>query len=234
MKIPRTYQYHTLGESPLLVNALAPILYFEGALYSKPKSERRKLMLINGNAPWAGQWASVNTVNKTSTGAESFSIAAGSSGKHLGNLQISALVAAGIRLPNGGWMSANVFKSDNFTDENPVMLVKGIDVCGTPFEVEVNINDVNPRNASFVEMFALDGYFTLQGKPAGVTRAAVGGMIQQELNGGNFDGFNAFSKMDFVAAVQQHMETQRSNGNWEGYFWLRPIFDTLSNHIESR
>ena len=59
-------------------------------------------------------------------------------------LRMDALYTAATRLPGGGYMNASVYKSANFSSDNPVMLVKGTNVDGTPFEVEVNINDINP------------------------------------------------------------------------------------------
>jgi hypothetical protein len=126
-----------------------------------------------------------------------------------------------------GFVNASVFKAESFSSDNPIMLVRGTDVDGRPFEEEININNVDPRNASFVEMFALDGYFAANGKPTGVTRAVAG------LARGADDG-NAFTKFDFVTPLRELLETQRINGNWDAFFKLSPIVDTLMNHIGNR
>ena len=140
----------------------------------------------------------------------------------------NALVSAGFAIP-GGWLNASVFKSENFTSDNPVMLVKGTNTDGMRFEVEINANEVNPRNASFIEMMALDGYFASKGQSLGTTRAAASAMAIKEARGGT-DGF---SKFDFLPSLTEAMEVQRQNRNWEAFHYLQHIVDTLSR-IENR
>jgi hypothetical protein len=147
-------------------------------------------------------------------------------------IQGEALVSSAVRVPGGGMMSASVFKSENFSAQNPVMLVKGTDVGGKPFEVEININNVDPNNASFAEMFALDGYFALNGKPSSTTRAAARDMAIQDALAGTTN--NAFTKFDFAAHLMNHFETQRFHNNWESVAWLNPVVDNLMNHIAQR
>ena len=89
-------------------------------------------------------------------------------------LDSSALISSSTRLPDGGWMNASVFKAENHSEDNPVFLVRGTDSNGKPFETEININNVNPRNASFIEMMALDGYYASKGQPLGAARSAAG------------------------------------------------------------
>ena len=141
------------------------------------------------------------------------------------NLDSSALISAGMRLPGGGWMNASVFKSESFSDDNPVFLVRGTDTNGRPFESEININNVNPRNASFIEMMALDGYFASKGQPLGATRGAVGAMS------GIRGSYDAFSKFDFLPPLQEMMQAQRVNGNLNGYLQYRNIIDSLFDFI---
>ena len=45
------------------------------------------------------------------------------------------------------------------TDDNPVVIAKGIDENGKEFEEKININDIDLRNASYVEMSALEAYY---------------------------------------------------------------------------
>ena len=141
------------------------------------------------------------------------------------NTQISlngdALVSSALRVPGGGMMSASVFKAENFSRNNPVMLVKGTDSNGKAFEVEININGVNPKNASFVEMFALDGFFAANGQPYGVTRAAAAAMS------GATGGSSAFTQLDFVSPLKELLETQRFHNNWDGVMRLSPVIDNL-------
>ena len=52
-----------------------------------------------------------------------------------------------------------IFTTDNdSTDENPVVLAKGVDENGKEFEQRIYINDVDPSTATVVEMRALEAY----------------------------------------------------------------------------
>ena len=178
-------------------------------------------MINNVNANQALLWHNVNSqTSKQQASNTTFA--------HI-QLDIDALFTAGVRVPGGGMMSASVFKTESFSFHNPVMLVRGVDVDGTPFEVEVNINNVDPRNASFIEMFALDGYFAAKGKPYSVIRASFGLMDAQKS-----DGNNAFTQFDFVTPLLELLKTQYLNRNWEAVAWLNPVVETLLNHIAQR
>ena len=146
------------------------------------------------------------------------------------NLDSRALVSSAMRVPGGGMMSASVFKAESFSANNPVMLVRDTDSDGRAFEAEVNINNVNPNNASFIEMFALDGYFVSNGQPAGLTRAATAAMAVENATGKN----NAFSQFNFLLPLKKHLETQLFHKNWDGFMQLKTIIDNLSEHIEKR
>lgn len=183
-------------------------------------------MINNVSASPAMLWHNVN--NQTSKKSQNTNLPTSTSATV--QLDGNALVSGGVRVPGGGMMSASVFKAENFSHDNPVMLVKGKDVDGSPFEVEVNINDVNPKNASFIEMFALDGYLAANGKPSSVTRAAAGAMAANNALSGN----NASTKFDFVTPLLEHLETQRFHNNWEAVAWLTPVVDTLLNHMAQR
>lgn len=70
-----------------------------------------------------------------------------------------ALTSVGF--PNGG--SASVFKSDNYTESNPQYLVKYWDENGEEQEYNVNPKEVDPSNASYIEMLAYSTYSDVQG-----------------------------------------------------------------------
>lgn len=42
-----------------------------------------------------------------------------------------------------------------------VVIAKGVDENGKEFEEKININDINLRNASYVEMSALEAYYNV-------------------------------------------------------------------------
>ena len=59
---------------------------------------------------------------------------------------------------NGTGLSFYIKYAEESTEDNPVVIAKGIDENGKEFEKKININDINLRNASFVEMSALEAH----------------------------------------------------------------------------
>jgi TFIIF-interacting CTD phosphatase-like protein len=59
---------------------------------------------------------------------------------------------------NGTGLSFYIKYAEESTEENPVVIAKGVDENGKEFEQKININDINLRNASFVEMSALEAH----------------------------------------------------------------------------
>ena len=55
---------------------------------------------------------------------------------------------------NGTGLSFYIKYAEESTDDNPVVIAKGIDENGKEFEEKININDIDLRNASYVEMSA--------------------------------------------------------------------------------
>jgi len=144
-------------------------------------------------------------------------------------LKGDALVSGALRLPGGGMLNAHVFKADSFTPETPVMLVKGTNTCGSPFEVEVNINSLNKNSLSFIEMFALDGYITAgTGNTSGIARAAGQALFHSDI------AADGFTKFDILPALKEALAMHRQNGNWEAAVWMNSIIDSFMNHFAHR
>jgi len=143
-------------------------------------------------------------------------------------LDSNAIVSSSVRLPNGGWVSASVFKHESHSPDNPVYLVKGTDVNGDKYEMVVNINDVNPRKAHFIELMALDGHFASKGQSLGFARSAVGA-----LNAGS-GVYNMFTKFDSLPPLHEMMVFQRANGNLSGFMHYKNVIDSLMEFMAMR
>ena len=180
-----------------------------------------------------------NTFMRTHQNTTSFDSMMANSASNQGRFAVldsSALVSSDMRVPGGGKINASVYKAEGYSADNPVFIVKGTNVDGTPFEVEINVKSINPRNASFVELHALDGYYVANGgQELGARRAAASAMIAAEVVGrpGNAE-FDAFSKFDFIPPLQEMMGYQRSNGNLSGYEHYRHIIDSLLDFIAQK
>lgn len=62
---------------------------------------------------------------------------------------------------NGTGLSFYIKYAEESTEDNPVVITKGVDENGKEFEEKININDINLRNASYVEMSALEAYYNV-------------------------------------------------------------------------
>ena len=185
--------------------------------------------MVNNVTQIAGKLLASTNAKRTSLQAFQIPQDVGISNAGLKN---EPLLSVGFRVPNGGWMTVNVFKAENFCEENPVMLVKGTNVCGTPFEKEVNIRGIDPQNASFVELLAFDGYSTANGRPSQTARIAARALLMQELNGKEFSEFNAFTQMDSVGALKDLLESLRKNQNYETLLWANENLEYFFKHFD--
>ena len=59
---------------------------------------------------------------------------------------------------NGTGLSFYLKYAEDSTEENPVIIAKGIDERGNEFEQRINVKDINPSYATIVEMRALEAY----------------------------------------------------------------------------
>ena len=143
-------------------------------------------------------------------------------------LDSKAIVSTSVRLPNGGWVSASVFKHESHTPDNPVFLVRGMDVNGDQFEMVVDVNKVDPKKAHFIELMALDGYFVSTGQPSGLTRNAVGALHA------GLGVYDVFTRFNSLSPLHEMMEFQRSNNNLNGYMQYKDIIDSLMNLLALR
>lgn len=50
--------------------------------------------------------------------------------------------------------TANVYKAVSYSEENPVYIVKGKDINGNDYEQEINVDDIDTSNCSYVEILA--------------------------------------------------------------------------------
>ena len=52
--------------------------------------------------------------------------------------------------------SVNIYKADNYSEDNPVYVLKGLDADGNAFEQEVDASKINPNSCSYNELMILN------------------------------------------------------------------------------
>ncbi|NLC76296.1 MAG: hypothetical protein GX750_01560 [Clostridia bacterium] len=92
---------------------------------------------------------------------------------------------------NGTGLSFYIKYAENSTAENPIVIAKGVDEKGNEFERTININEIDPHNATIVEMRALEAYLNVD---------KGGGLSSLSLSAGNL-GIN--DRIDFVAMFRK-------------------------------
>lgn len=69
---------------------------------------------------------------------------------------------------NGTGLSFYIKYAEQSTEEDPVVVAKGIDENGEEFEQTIHINEIHPNSATIVEMRALEAYLGVD-KNGGLT-----------------------------------------------------------------
>ena len=108
----------------------------------------------------------------------------------------NALTAVGF--PDGS--SVSVYKSDAYDSANPEYRVRYWDKEGNYTDTNVQINDVDPRNASYLEMLAYTTYSDVEG----FTKNAFGDFMNAAggVNGNiTYDSDSINEKKDYMSTV---------------------------------
>ena len=102
--------------------------------------------------------------------------------------------------------------ADDSTDENPVVLAKGVDENGKEFEQRIYINDVNPSSATVVEMRALEAHYKVEKQ---------GGFTSLPLEAGNM-GLN--DRRDFISMFKKSIEDLNKLGRFDlSLLWTKSM-----------
>ena len=146
--------------------------------------------------------------------------------------ELKQLNVVTLQLPMEQSLSASVIKPDNFDPANPIMTV----IQWTGFgegavSHHIHINDIDPSNASFLELLALDAYSEMNGKPSGLAHAAASAM--SNLFPGSWSG-DIHETFDFKSMLTAYREHALANQNYALVKTLDPLLDHMMNHIQRR
>ena len=113
---------------------------------------------------------------------------------------------------NGTGLSYCLKYADDWTDENPVVLAKGVDENGKEFEQRIYINDVDPSSATVVEMRALEAHYKVQKQ---------GGFTSLPLEAGNM---GLKDRRDFISMFKECIEDLNKLGRFDlSLLWTKSM-----------
>ena len=114
--------------------------------------------------------------------------------------------------------SANVYRADDYSEENPLYLIKGMDKNGNEYEQTVDVSKVNPNSCSYKEMLALNAHTGNKSDSNFLSMA-----IMKDKAGTS----SYHEKADWLSAAYALMDDMKTLGNWDGYLrygkWINDI-----------
>ena len=119
--------------------------------------------------------------------------------------------------------SVNIYRAVNYSEGNPLYVIKGLDADGNEFEEMVDASKINPNNCSFNELMVLN-VETGHTSPSDYLRAAA---VRA-----NADADSYFEKADYIAYAQEVMEDYKTLGNWDSYLAMDKWIQSLLQYAE--
>ncbi len=114
--------------------------------------------------------------------------------------------------------SANVYRAKEYSANNPVYLVKGIDENGNKYEETVDVSKVNPSNCSYTEMLALNAHTGDKSDSNFMTMSILKDKA---------DNASYHEKADWIAVAHELMKDMKKAGRWESFLrydkWMDEI-----------
>ena len=130
-----------------------------------------------------------------------------------------------IGFPNGE--SISIFEVDDFSKENPIYMVKHWDENGVESEYIINPHEVDPKDASYLEMAAYTTYLDETGQTEDAFGRFVGaanGVNEESVT----DVLDMTDKKDFLSMIYNYMQMQYDANNLEGYLSLKSLYDCMT------
>ena len=122
---------------------------------------------------------------------------------HMSGAEDSGNALTAVGFPDGS--SASVYKSDAYDSANLKYRVRYWDKEGNYTDTNVQINDVDPRNASYLEMLAYTTYSDVEG----FTKNAFGDFMNAAcgVNGNiTYDSDSINEKKDYMSMIEEFMQ----------------------------
>ena len=145
--------------------------------------------------------------------------------------RVGSIASMSCAIIDGDWIKLR--KIANFDPESPVIVAIGVNF-GKEFEVAVNINNIDPRNASYVEMAALAALLQEKGIISNTHQITTVGKLTFHTDG-TVDGRRCFfEKKNFLETLQERYEQEKQVGSLFDIIVmnLRNFIFFLENHYK--
>ncbi len=121
---------------------------------------------------------------------------------------------------NGDTDFARIYRAENYSSDNPVYVIEG-SANGKKYTTYMNVNDVDPRNASLVEMGILHTHLCLTGEiPKGF----------DSFNCGYYKKVSMYDKKDYLSYMKWLTDCQLSSNNMIMYSILNTQYKAYSKY----
>lgn len=114
--------------------------------------------------------------------------------------------------------SVNIYRAENYSGENPVYVIMGLDAKGNEFRQEIDASKINPSRCSYNELMVLN-VETGHTSDSDRLHAAV---LRDKAQAENF-----FDRKNYLVYIQKVMNDQKVMGNWASYLsygkWLESL-----------
>ena len=114
--------------------------------------------------------------------------------------------------------SANVYKEDDYSEKNPLYVVKGMDKNGNEYEQTVDVSKVNPNSCSYTEMLSLNAHTGNKSDSNFLSMA----IMKDKAGTASYQ-----DKADYLSAAYALMDDMKTLGNWDGSLrygkWINDI-----------
>lgn len=123
--------------------------------------------------------------------------------------------------------SVNIYKAENYSADNPLYLIKGLDANGNEFEQVIDARKINPSQCSYNEWMVAN-LETGHTSPSDYLHAVA---VRDKAGTGSY-----FEKTNYIAYAQAVMEDHKTMGNWDSYLsydkWIQNLLNYASKTNE--
>ena len=114
--------------------------------------------------------------------------------------------------------SVNIYRAENYSKENPIYVLKGLDASGNPFEQEVDAGKINPNRCSFNELMVLN---------VETGHTSPGDYLHAVAARDKAGARSYFERMDYLSIAKQVMEDMKTIGSWDNYLSCGKWIDSI-------